>query len=541
MAHQSAPDDLNGGGERTAAVANASSDPQAEIIAFLRSARAYAGLLERASGEGVACYETHGALVFASGDDVYKIKRAVRFPYMDFSTLDLRERVIRREFDINKPSAPELYLGVVPVTRQADGTLALGGGGVPVEWTLHMRRFQDADLLSAVTARGGLDRGVALGIADAVAASHERAEIVRGADGSARFVRVLEQVIGGLQSKRRGLEAERVSRFADASRARMKRIAPLLDRRAEAGYVRRCHGDLHLGNIVMWRGKPLLFDALEFDDRLASIDTLYDMAFLLMDLDAAGHRATANLVLNRLLAGPRAEVEIDGLAALPLMIALRAAIRAMVGAERAEQEAGDKRVSDLDRARGYLDHALRDLEPTPPELVVVGGFSGTGKSTLAAALAPDFGATPGALHIRADVERKAMFGVDESERLAEQSYTADAGERVYAGMLDKAKRALAAGHGVVIDAVFSRPSERAAVEAMAQDAGVRFTGLWLAAPSDVLLARVGARVADASDATADVVAGQLSRGSGTVAWTTIEAGGTAGDTLIRARRVLGRN
>lgn len=514
---------------------------QAETIAFLRSARAYPGLEARTPGADVVCHETHGALVFAAGEDVYKIKRAVRFPYMDFSTLDRRERLIRREFEINKPNAPELYLGVVPVTREAGGALALGGRGTPVEWALHMRRFQDADLMNAVAARGGLDREVALGIADAVAAAHARAEVVAGGDGAARLGQVLEQVVGGLEAERVGLVAEQVSRFAERCRAWLARVAGLLDRRAEAGSVRRCHGDLHLRNIVMWRGKPVLFDALEFDDRLASTDTLYDLAFLLMDLDVAGHREVANLVLNRLLAGPRRRDDVEGLQAMPLMLALRAAIRAMVGAERARQEEGDQRAADLADAQGYLDHALGYLAPAPPVLVAVGGFSGTGKSTLAAALAPALGAAPGALHIRADVERKAMAGIDERQRLPADAYTAEAAARVYAGMMDKAGCALAAGHGVVIDAVFSRPDERAAVEAVAQRAGVRFAGIWLEAQRAVLLARVGTRVADASDATTDVVEGQLVRGAGAVAWTTIDAGGTAATTLDAARRVLDRH
>ena len=140
------------------------------------------------------CYETHGALVFAAGDDVYKIKRAVRFPYMDFSTLDLRERVIRREFEINVPNAPELYLGVIPVTREADGTLAIGGQGEAVEWALHMRRFADRDLLNAVAARGGIDRDMALAIADAVSAVQARAEVIAGSDGGLRLGLVLAEI-----------------------------------------------------------------------------------------------------------------------------------------------------------------------------------------------------------------------------------------------------------------------------------------------------------------------------------------------------------
>ena len=290
----------------------APAQSQSEVIAFLSSPAAFPGCpahIER--------YETHGAVVFAGPDAVYKIKRAVRYPYMDFSTLELREAVIRREFALNAPCAPDLYLGVVAVTRRADGGLELGGDGAPVEWALHMRRFREADLLSEVAARGALDRPLALAVADAIAASHARAPAGPAAGGAARIARVAAQVAGGLAAEPGVFSMRETEVFRTAANRQIERVSALLDRRAARGLVRRCHGDLHAANVVLWRGRPVLFDALEFDEDLATIDTFYDLAFILMDLDRCGARPAANLVLNRYLLASRDPLGVEALAALP--------------------------------------------------------------------------------------------------------------------------------------------------------------------------------------------------------------------------------
>jgi predicted kinase len=181
---------------------------------------------------------------------------------------------------------------------------------------------------------------------------------------------------------------------------------------------------------------------------------------------------------------------------------------------------------------------MRFLRPASPRLIAVGGYSGTGKTTLAAALAPGLNPAPGALHIRTDVERKTFFGLAETERLPADCYTKSASDKIYAVVMDKTRRALAAGHSVVIDAVFSKPDERAAIAALADAAGAAFSGLWLTAAPDILKARVAARVDDASDATADVVELQLQRGSGDIDWAYVDAGSTPQTTLAAARRAL---
>ena len=523
-----------------AAEATAGERAQAEVVAFLSDPASYTPPPER-----VERMETHGALVFLAGEEAWKIKRAVRFPYMDFSTLARRKAACAREMEINRRLAPELYLGSVPITRRRDGRLELGGAGEPVEWAVRMRRFDQSALLSRMAEAGALSSGIVRELADAVAESHRTAPVAAGADGAPRMERLIAIVGATLAEVEAVLETAPLRQLDERMAKQMQRAASILDQRAADGSVRRCHGDLHLNNIVLWRGRPTLFDAIEFDEDLATVDTLYDLAFLLMDLDLRGQRDAANAVLNRYLWRSGAELDLRGLEALALFLGLRAAIRAMVTAERAEQRERETAARERDtrlrnEALRYRDAALAYLAPAGPRLIAVGGLSGTGKSTLARALAPAAGPAPGAVHLRSDLERKALLGVEEKTRLDPAAYTEVARARVYAVLCEKAARTLAAGHAAVVDAVFIDPGERTQIEAVAAHAGVPFAGLWLEAPAADLVARVEARRGDASDATGKVVHRQLARDIGALSprWTPVDAGGDAAATLEAARALL---
>lgn len=331
-----------------------------------------------------------------------------------------------------------------------------------------------------------------------------------------------------------------VRHLTSACRVRLYAVADLLARRSDAGLIKRCHGDLHLDNIVMWQGRPTLFDAIEFDEVLATIDTLYDLAFLLMDLDQRGQRAAANVILNRYLWRTQEQLDLEGLATLPLFLALRAGIRAMVTAQRAHLRAEPRAIAEKSSANAYLAAALGYLIPAPPRLLVVGGLSGTGKSTLAAALAPMMTPAPGALHLRSDLERKSMLGAAETERLPASCYTAEVNHKVYVLLAMKARTALAAGHSVIVDAVYLALDERNTLEQVARDLRVPFAGVWLHAAQEALVRRVAGRINDASDATPDVVRRQLewlSR-AGQATWNPVDAGGSAEQTLQVAREHL---
>ena len=262
-------------------------------------------------------------------------------------------------------------------------------------------------------------------------------------------------------------------------------------------------------------------------DRREGEGKLYDLAFTLMDLCEREFRPLANRLLNEWL-WRIAELEPapheEALALLPMFLSRRAAIRAFVDASTAAVSDSEASRSELTRARTYQRVALGFLQPAPPRLLAIGGLSGSGKTTLALKRAPEIGRSPGAVVVRSDVERKRVAGIALEERMPAGSYTPEASARTYAAMLARAERVLRAGHSVVLDAVFAREDERAAVEALAEKVGVPFEGLWLDVPKEMAQARVANRQGDASDATPAVVERQFGYDLGTINWRRQSAG-----------------
>jgi predicted kinase len=318
----------------------------------------------------------------------------------------------------------------------------------------------------------------------------------------------------------------------------LARVRPLLEARGRKGLVRRGHGDLHLGNIALIEGAPVPFDALEFDPVVAAGDVIYDLAFLLMDLVNRKLGEAANTVLNVYFAAANRADDLDALAALPLFMSLRAAIRAKVTAAKLSDADAAKREAIAAEAKTYFALACRLIAPPPPCLIAVGGLSGTGKSVLARSLAWHVHPAPGALVLRSDVERKSLFGVAEDEKLPPGGYAADVTARVYGTLADKARRAVVAGYSVIVDAVFARAAERAAIEDVARALRVEFHGLFLTADLATRIARVGGRVHDASDADAGVARAQENYDLSDLAWQEVDAAGTPAQTLANARARL---
>lgn len=503
---------------------------QSEVRAFLASGAAWPETRVK-----VDVIETHGACVYLAGEEALKLKRAVRLPYFDFATLEARRRFCEREIELNRPHAPDIYLGIVPITREPDGTLALGGSGAVVDWVVRMRRFGQDQLLSHVIEAGCCDRALAEALADMANMLHEHADR-RPAAGDPMY-RVCGGLIAALQSRRHSGKSGILGAFVEGIGHQLRASADIRTHRAVSGFVRRCHGDLHLGNIVLWNGKPVPFDALEFDEGLATIDTLYDLAFLVMDLWRRGARTAANQVLNHYLWRSGDILDVRGLKALPLYLGARAGVRAMVGLDLAAlggecpQDLGAQSAQTLELAAGLL------MQPAP-RLIAIGGLSGTGKSTVAAALAPEIGAVPGALHLRSDMERKRLAGVEHFERLRATAYRPAVNALVYSRVLARARSALMAGHSVIIDAVSAKPEERAEIEELARDAQVPFEGIWLEAEAGVIKDRVSARKDDASDATIAVVEQQLRYDTGEITWRRVAASGPAAAVIEQSRGVL---
>ena len=503
---------------------------QAETFAFLADPGAYgvAGPVKR--------IDTQNAVVFLAGEQALKVRRAIRLPFLDFSTLEKRRAACEAEIEANRDNAPQVYLGVAPIVRRADGALAIGGEGETVEWATRMRRFDEKATLDRVARRGGLTAELTRKLARAIRRSHERAPLRDGERATQALATYLAQNEAAFAARPDLFAPARAAALAREAREALAAARPLLIARGAAGYVRRCHGDLHLRNIAVIDGEPTLFDAIEFDPDVAAGDLFYDLAFALMDLWERGLRPAANLLMATYLS-LCAEDEFAGLAALPLFLSLRAAIRAKVEAANIVHLSGEAQAREREAARRYFIFAEAFLRPAPPRLIAIGGLSGAGKSRLAAALAPEIGRAPGALLLRSDVERKRLFAAEDNARLPETAYSEAATRETYARLIRKAGLALRAGHGVVLDAVHGRGCEREAAARLAADLGVPFVGLWLEAPLSLRLRRVGQRVGDASDADARVAAAQRASPLVERGWLALDA---AGDhpALIDAARAL---
>ena len=292
--------------------ATADSRMQENVFAFLTDPAAH---------PHVHRIDTHAASVFLEGARALKIKRAIRFPFLDYSTLEKRKAACEEEIRINRQFAPQIYHRVVAITQNSDGSLEIDGKGRPVEYAVEMSRFDERQTIDHLAGAGPLDPALVDAIAEAIAASHNIAPLVSAEPWINSIPGIIEGNTTAFREAAR-FPADDIDDLRRASLSAFARIRGLLEQRGRQGYVRRCHGDLHLANIVLIDRKPVLFDAIEFDATIASTDVLYDLAFPLMDLIRYGRQAAANALLNRYLALTESE-NLDALAALPLFMSLR--------------------------------------------------------------------------------------------------------------------------------------------------------------------------------------------------------------------------
>ncbi|MFL5281128.1 MAG: AAA family ATPase [Rhodopila sp.] len=453
--------------------------------------------------------ETHISAVFIGSDTVWKLKKAVRMPFLDFTTVAARRHFLMRELALNRPHAPEIYRDAAAVVRRPDGTLALTeADDSAIDWVLRMAPVPEQDFLDIIAAKGGLTPALQDALGDCVARYHAPLPPVPGWDSAAALLRTTS---GNVQSAlAAGLPEAVVGSWRQGMEAAITARAAWLMDRAAAGYVRRCHGDLHLGNLCLWNGQSVAFDALEFDEAMATIDIGYDLAFLLMDLEHRVGRAAANRVMNRYVARTGDAAMTAG---LPMFLSQRAMVRAHVLATMGRGE----------EAQVYLQAATAYLSPPPARVLAIGGLQGTGKSTIARAFAPGFGPAPGALVLRSDELRKRLHGVAPEAKLPPEAYAAAANAAVNRTLIDLARTAAGGGHGVIVDATFLDTAMRRDLSDAMRAASVSFTGIWLQAPLHVLEQRLEARRGDASDATVAVLRRAAAADPGAGGWLAVDA------------------
>jgi len=468
-------------------------------------------------GENPKRIDTHISVVFLVGDKAWKLKKAVKFPFLDFSTLEQRRLACERELELNALWSPDLYLGLVAITQDDTGKLALNGSGQVVEYLISMRRFPDNAGMLKVLQSGKVDRTLITGLVQTLWSGYSKAAVHLDCGGA----KGMAQIIDGLEpSFAPDVPTEVFTKWRQA----LANCADVLDTRQQSGMVRRCHGDLHLGNVCLFHGALSPFDVLEFNEDFGTIDIAYDLAFLIMDLLAHQYLDLAALVFNRYL---DVSGDYSALAVMPLFLSIRAGVRAMVM----------RSMNRPDEAHLYLDLALRVLVPPKPRLIAVGGLSGSGKSRLSSRLSSKL-AVPGAAIIRSDAIRKRLMGVAQTTKLGQDGYTPEVTQAVYTAMMEACAVSLGYGFPVIADAVFGRLDERQDIQSVADRNKVPFKGFWLEAPFDVAAARVEKRKGDASDATVAILEHQHQRDVGPIHWMRINTTGAGDRTVSQALKAI---
>ncbi len=455
---------------------------------------------------------THISDVFLTGPFAYKIKKPVDLKFLDFSTLEKRRYYCEQEVILNRRLAPDIYLGVVPITRDGE-TYHVEGEGDVVEYAVKMVQFGQEGLLDAMAERGEVRRAHILDLAEQVARFHQSAE---RADAFGTPEVVGENVLRNFEqtAKYQGVvvSPERFSRLKETSEDFLKRKAALFHRRIKSGSIRVCHGDLHLQNICLDRGRLIIFDCIEFNDALNHIDVINEVAFLLMDLDHRGYPGLGHRFLNAYLEKTQ---DYEGLAILDFYLIYRACVRAKVACFLLEDPdiTEEEKKAAKERASAYFELAESYLTDHRPGLILMAGVSGSGKSTVASDLAEGLGG----VMIRSDAVRKSLAELSGDVRAPAEYrrgiYTPEMTERTYRGLLERATAVIASGRWAILDATYAQRQHRLSARSWAEKRGVPFGILYCTAPLSVLETRLSQRVAagkDVSDADAEIMRRQLS-------------------------------
>jgi aminoglycoside phosphotransferase family enzyme/predicted kinase len=455
--------------------------------------------------------ETHISWVILTGPYAYKVKKPVKFDFIDASTLERRRQLCEDELRLNRRFAPDLYVGVVPITRD-DGRLTVGGTGKTVEYTVQMQQFDAAAELPQLLAHADVSAAEIAAFGESLARFHLQAATAPANDVPQKTEQMYDCVLGNLAQLLTHLgpfaPVPALGRLVDWTHDNAHDLEATFQMRERGGFVRECHGDLHAANIARWHDRLVAFDCIEFDPRLRWIDVMNDVAFLVMDLVSRQRADLAFLLLSRYL---EITGDYEGVRVLPFYAVYRALVRAKVDAITAESVPA--REAEL---RARLQHRIRAaaawMTPRQPTLILMHGASGSGKSWMSERLVPEVRA----VRIRSDLERKRLAGIDALQSAAadvrQGIYSPQFSHRTYSRLADCAASCLRAGLNVIVDAAFLEAADREVFRTLARHIGAEFLIVSCQADPISLAAHVLERAGrrdDPSDATLSVLDRQL--------------------------------
>ena len=459
--------------------------------------------------EDLKLVQTHASYVFLTGNYAYKVKKNVNYGFLDYSSLTKRKFFLDEELRLNRKIAPELYLEVLPIS-QHDSKFVLANSANIVEYALKMHAFPQENLFSNLLETDQLSSDRLTELGKIVAKFHQNADTNEYISkfGTAANIRVAfaenyqqsQKYVEKVQTREQ-LEATKV--YTDYFFTEREY---LLKQRVKQGKIKECHGDLHLNNICLWHKQIQLFDRLEFNESFRFVDTMYDIAFIVMDLEARKKPDLANIFLNSYL---EYTGDWTGLLVLPLYLSRQAYVRAKVNSFLLDdpQVSEDKKQQARKTAREYYQLAYQYTQTKSGSLILMSGLSGSGKSTVARTIAQN----KGAIQIRSDAVRKHLAGipVDQVDQSAsDRLYTAAMTQKTYDRLLELGLILVKEGYTVILDAKYDRLSLRQAVITQAKEQNILLKIIYCTAPESVLRDRLNQRQNDISDATADLISTQ---------------------------------
>ncbi|MGL5060245.1 MAG: AAA family ATPase [Microcoleus sp.] len=461
--------------------------------------------------EPVRLIQTHISFVLLTGDYTYKIKKPVNFGFLDYSTVEKRQHFCTQELLMNRRTAPEIYLEVLPIFQKDDrfylGSASINADEIPVEWTLKMREFPQESLFLSLLERGQLTEELMVELGREVAQFHSTAnstEYIRSFGEVSQIrtaidnnYKISQKYIGGPQTQAQYDETKQYtdSFFADNQELFASRIAN--------NKICECHGDLHLRNIALWQDKILLFDCIEFNEPFRFVDVMYDVAFAVMDLEFRGHQELGNAFLNAYI---EQTGDWEGLQLLPMYLSRQAYVRAKVTSlmldDREIPNAEKQEISQT--AASYYKQAWEYTKPHQGKLTLMSGLSGSGKSTIARYLSRK----TNAIHIRSDAVRKHLGGIPLNQRGSADLYSEEMTFKTYNRLLELGIMLAQKGWEVILDAKFDRVNLRARAIEIAQSCQLPLQIIYCTAPIEVLRERLEQRQGDIADATAELLNSQ---------------------------------